>query len=151
MRKKPLVIIFLIVIIIAYGINSLLPAGRERTYVTKVIDGDTIVVAGGQSVRLLNIDARERGENCYQEAKDRMTDLVLLKNVTLERDEVNKDRYRRSLRYVYVDGGMVNLQMVREGLAVVYIISPNEKYSSDFESAESAAHDEGGCVWTTTP
>ena len=123
----------------------------EHTYITKVIDGDTIVVAGGQSIRLLNIDTRERGQNCYQEAKDKMTELVLLKNITMERDKEDKDRYNRLLRYIYVDGEMVNLKMVQEGLAVVYIIPPNGKYRSDFEAAESAAHGEGGCVWTMQP
>ncbi len=152
MKKKRLAIIFLIVILVAYGVNSFLPSPVEKTYVTKVIDGDTIVVAGGQSVRLLNIDTRERGENCYQEAKDRMTGLVLLRNVTLERDQQDKDRYGRLLRYVYADGEMVNIRMVREGLAVVYIIPPNVKYRSDFESAESVAHEENsGCVWAQQP
>ncbi|HLC76806.1 MAG TPA: thermonuclease family protein [archaeon] len=144
-------LIFLIVILVTYGINVYFPGGVEHTYITKVIDGDTIVVAGGQSIRLLNIDTRERGQNCYQEAKDKMTELVLLKNITMERDKEDKDRYNRLLRYIYVDGEMVNLKMVQEGLAVVYIIPPNGKYRSDFEAAESAAHGEGGCVWTMQP
>ena len=154
MRKKTikLPIIFIIVILAAYAINTSLPIASESTYVTKVVDGDTIVVAGGRNVRLLNIDTRERGENCYQEAKDRMIELVLLKNVTLEADKEDKDRYDRLLRYVYVEGEMVNLQMVRDGLAVVYIIPPNEKYREQFETIEGAALDEEtGCVWTTSP
>ena len=152
MQRKKLAIIFLIVILAAYAINASLPKPAENTYVTKVIDGDTIVVAGGQSIRLLNMDTREKGQNCYQEAKDRMIEHVLLKNVTLERDKEDKDRYGRLLRYVYADGEMVNLQMVREGLAVVYIIPPNGNYKNLFVAAESAAHEENtGCVWTTVP
>ena len=152
MERKKLAIIFLIVLMVAYGINASLPPASEHTYITKVIDGDTIVIAGGQSVRLLNIDTRERGQNCYKEAKQRMEELVLLKNVTLERDKEDKDRYGRILRYIYVDGEMVNLQMVREGLAVVYIIPPNGNYKDQFDAAESAAHEENtGCIWTTQP
>lgn len=100
---------------------------------------------------MLNIDTRERGENCYNEAKERLEELILLKNITIERDKENKDRYDRLLRYVYIGDEMINIQLVREGLAIVYIIEPNEKYRDKFVEAERTARGEGGCVWTTAP
>src|SRR3989344_895413 len=151
--KKIAIIIVLICLVAAYAINSSIPAGYavEETYVSKVVDGDTIVVGGGQRVRLLSMDTRERGENCYDEAKQRLEELVLLKNITLERDKEDKDHYDRLLRYVYIDGISINIQMVREGLAVAYIYEPNVKYRDEFAAAEQAARSEGGCVWTTQP
>ena len=153
MRKLHVVIIFVLVIASAYLINSSVPnrTARQDSFVTKVVDGDTVVVEGGQRVRLLNIDTREKGQNCYQEAKQRMEELVLLKNVTLERDKEDKDQYGRLLRYIYVDGVNINMEMVAEGLAVVYIYDPNTKYQDQFAAIEAQARTEGGCVWTTKP
>src|SRR3989338_7970596 len=154
-RKKTLPLLFVIIMLIAYVVNSyvsdLALSQLEESYVTKVIDGDTIVIAGGQRVRLLSIDTRERGENCYAEAKARVEELVLLKNITLERDRENEDQYDRILRYVYVNDAMINLLMIEEGLAVAYIYEPNVKYRSAFLEAEQAARGEGGCVWSKLP
>ncbi|MBI4174529.1 MAG: thermonuclease family protein [Candidatus Aenigmarchaeota archaeon] len=154
-KKARLPILFVVLLLIAYTVNSYVESSSlsrlEETYVTKVVDGDTIVIAGGQRVRLLSIDARERGKSCYDEAKKRMEELVLLKNVTIERDKENEDQYDRLLRYVYVGDTMVNLQMVYDGLAVAYIYEPNEKYRDDFLEAEQAARQENGCVWANLP
>ncbi|MBI4168157.1 MAG: thermonuclease family protein [Candidatus Aenigmarchaeota archaeon] len=157
MRRKnaKLPVLFIAIILIAYAINGYMAdqsiSAREETYVTKVIDGDTIVIAGGQRVRLLSIDTRERGENCYSEAKQRLEELVLLKNITLERDREDKDQYDRLLRYIYTNESFINLQMVKEGLAVAYIYEPSVKHRSQFIEAERAARSEGGCVWTKLP
>lgn len=154
-RKARLPLLFVAIMLIAYAVNTYVSnqtlSQLEETYVTKVVDGDTIVIAGGQRVRLLSIDTRERGENCYSEAKQRLEELVLLKNITLERDRENEDLYDRLLRYIYVNDSMINLQMIEEGLAVAYIYEPNVKYRNDFMQAEQQARSEGGCVWSKLP
>lgn len=154
-KNARLPLLFIAIILAAYAVNSYV-SGRsvsemQGSFVTKVVDGDTLVIAGGQRVRLLSIDTRERGENCYGEAKARMEELVLLKNITLERDKEDKDKYDRLLRYIYTNETFVNLQMVREGLAVAYIYEPNVKYREQFVETERAARSEGGCVWTQLP
>jgi micrococcal nuclease len=161
MRRKSVSVISLIVVLIALASYYFPSTGNasaskynypiESSVVTKVIDGDTVVIGGGQRIRLLNMDTREKGENCYKEAKARMEELVLLKNITLERDKEDKDRYDRLLRYIFVDGKNINLQMVKDGLAIVYIYEPNVKYRAAFEAAEKTARTEGGCVWTKMP
>jgi len=154
MRKKKvkLPLLFVVIMLVAYAVNSYVAdnavSRREQSYVTKVIDGDTVVIAGGQRVRLLSIDTRERGESCYAEAKARLEELLLLKNITLERD---KDQYDRLLRYIYLGDEMINLRMIEEGLAVAYIYEPNVKYRSAFLEAENAARSENGCVWANLP
>src|SRR6056297_2019679 len=55
----------------------------EGSVVNRVIDGDTIVV-GEKHIRLLGINAPEKGECFYKESKDRLSDLVLNKKVDLE-------------------------------------------------------------------
>ena len=60
--------------------------------VTKIIDGDTFEVSPGWTwnghegnvVRPRGYDAPERGQLGYQEAKDKLTSLILHKEVELE-------------------------------------------------------------------
>src|SRR3989344_5515277 len=71
----------------------------EEKIVTKIIDGDTVIVQGGENIRLLGIDCDERGKKCYDEAKNYLEDNLLNQKVGLESDLEDKDRYGRSLRY----------------------------------------------------
>ncbi|MFH1290862.1 MAG: thermonuclease family protein [Nanoarchaeota archaeon] len=115
--------------------------------VTKVIDGDTLIIEG-ESVRLLGMDTDERGYPCYKEAKERLEELVLGKEVFLESDGEDKDQYDRYLRYVLLDGKNVNLQMVEEGMAVARFSPRNRRYKSEISNAEENARDAGrGCKW----
>jgi endonuclease YncB( thermonuclease family) len=94
------------------------PAAPPGVVVIEVVDGDTIVVAGGQRVRMIGIDTPERGQCGYYEATAALTALVGLRPVVLvggARDDV--DRYGRLLRYVEVDGIDANLEMLRSGHA----------------------------------
>jgi len=91
--------------------------------VTKVVDGDTVVAAGGDHVRLLGIDADEKGYPCYDAARLRLEELVLGKNVMLESDSEDADQYGRKLRYIFLDGANINEKMAAEGLAVARFLS----------------------------
>ena len=104
--------------------------------VYEVIDGDTIKLQNGERIRLLAINTPELGQPYYEEARNRLKELIEGKTVTLEEDVEDKDQYGRLLRYIYVGDTFVNLEMVREGYANVYIISPNIKYSNEFKKAE---------------
>jgi len=119
----------------------------ETVLVTKIIDGDTIIVEGGRSVRLLGIDAREKGQHCYKEASDELTALVFNKRVRLEADSLDKDKYRRYLRWIWLDDKLVNEQLVADGLAIART-GDGPKYAGRITSAEKAALDEKtGCLW----
>jgi len=115
--------------------------------VTRVIDGDTIVVEGGERVRLLDIDTAETGEPCYREAKDRLAELIDGQKVRLETNGLeDKDQYGRLLRYVFLEDTNINLLMVEEGLANLYIVN-KAQYYNQMRSAEHLAKSEAGCVW----
>ena len=119
----------------------------ETVLVTKIIDGDTIIVEGGRSVRLLGIDAHERGQSCYKEAAEELSDLVLNKQVRLEADSRDKDKYNRYLRWIWLGDKLINEQLVSDGLAIARI-SDETKYAGQITSAESAALEEKtGCLW----
>ncbi|MBA5942372.1 MAG: thermonuclease family protein [Methanophagales archaeon] len=100
-----------------------------------MIDGDTVVLRDGERVRLIGIDAPEKGQPDSEAATRRLKDLIEGRYVTLEKDVEDKDRFGRLLRYIYVNDTFVNLEVVREGYASVFIIYPNIRYSSEFEDA----------------
>jgi micrococcal nuclease len=120
----------------------------ETAVVSRVIDGDTIVVEGEITVRLLGIDSDEKGYPCYQAAKDRLEELVLGKVVTLVASESDKDRYGRSLRYVFLGPLNTSVLMVSEGLAIAMLFPDNKLFREEITLAESEAKAaKRGCLW----
>ena len=97
--------------------------GPSSALVQRVIDGDTIVLATGEKIRYLLIDAPETTnghDDCYgSNAATFNTDLVLNKTVELTYDTQCTDMYGRLLAYVSVDGMDVNQLMVERGYACV--------------------------------
>lgn len=129
------------------NINCQCP-NSENVLVTKVIDGDTIVVQGGYHIRLLGIDADEKGYPCYEKAKKRLEELILNKIVRLEKDIENCDKYGRCLNYVFLNQKNINLEMIKEGLAIARFYPPNLKYEKSFQEAEKEAIlNKRGCKW----
>jgi len=115
---------------------------------TKVIDGDTIIVEGGYNVRLLGIDADEKGYPCYEDAKTRLEELVLNKKIRLEKDITDIDQYKRCLRYVFLGEQNIGLELVKEGLAIARFYEPDVKYKEEIVLAErTAIENKVGCKW----
>lgn len=111
----------------------------EDALVTRVTDGDTIVIDGGERVRLLGIDTPERGDDYYNEAKEFLEERILMKNVKLERSVEDKDMYDRLLRYVWINDSLINLELVERGYASAYFYNENEKYKDLIADAEKKA------------
>ena len=116
-------------------------------------DGDSLELANGRRVRLVQIDAPELGGGeCY--ARDSLRDLESLaplgRRVLLERDPEldDVDRYERLLRYVFVDGRNVNLELVRRGAATPYFNRGDEgRYADALLRAAAAARRAGRGMW----
>ena len=116
---------------------------------TKIVDGDTIIVEGGFNIRLLGIDADERGYPCYGEASKRLEKLILNKKVRLEKDITDVDQYQRCLRYVFLDEQNIGLELVKEGLAIARFYEPDVKYKEEIVSVENLAiENKVGCKWS---
>jgi micrococcal nuclease len=131
------------------------PAG-EAALVTRVVDGDTIEVqiAGATyRVRYIGIDTPEtvdprRPVGCYgREASERNRQLVEGKTVGLEKDVSETDDFGRLLRYVWVDGEMVNATLVREGYATAATYPPDVKHQELFLSLQQEAIEAGRGLW----
>lgn len=97
--------------------------GGDGTLVVRVVDGDTIEVAGGRRVRLLGIDAPERGAALWDAAGARLRELAGGRRVSLEAC-VEKDPYGRTLATVRAGEVNVNAMLLREGLALPLLIPP---------------------------
>jgi micrococcal nuclease len=115
--------------------------------VVQVIDGDTIIIAGGYHVRYIGIDAPEKGEKYYLESMQLNKDLIKGKRVRLEKDISEKDKYGRLLRYVYVDNTFVNAEIVRLGYAYARAYPPDIKYQPYLEAMETEAKQTKTGIW----
>jgi micrococcal nuclease len=121
--------------------------------VTRVIDGDTIVISTGQHVRYIGMDTPEMSptpEPFAKAATEANRQLVEGKSVRLEKDISETDRYGRLLRYVWVDGTMVNQELVRRGLARAKAYPPDTRYQLLLEAAEAEARLGGRGIWAAS-
>lgn len=120
------------------------------TSVTKVIDGDTIQISSGEKIRYIGMDTTEVYPvvQCFsEEAKKANENLVLGKEVRLEKDISETDKYGRLLRYVYVGDIFVNDKLVREGYAKVATYPPDVKYQQVFLESERFARENNLGLW----
>ena len=138
--------IILLCLLLAGGCTAPL----ETAKVTRVIDGDTIVIQGDYRVRYIGIDTPEihpTVEDYGIEAWEANRRLVEGKEVRLEIDVSETDRYGRLLRYVYVDDIFVNAELVRLGLAEARAYPPDTRYQDELGALESEARQEGRGMW----
>lgn len=140
-------LIFILLLFINSGCSS---SQTDMVKVSRVIDGDTIVIASGEHVRYIGIDTPELNpeEPYAREALTENRHLVEGKLVRLEKDVSDKDRYGRLLRYVYVDGLMVNAELVRLGLARATAYPPDTKYQQLLKDSEGTAKRERRGIWS---
>jgi len=149
---------------------SALPREIKESVIVKVLDGDTLQTIDGKKIRLIGIDCPEMHESEKLHADVRRTghdaamikamgeeaqwftqNWVLGQKVRLEYDKQKKDKYGRTLAYVYlpfprpallnspragyivnIDGKkwyFLNATIVQSGYAVPMNIPPNDKHA----------------------
>ncbi len=157
MKKASLLLISLFILLgffIGLKINSgNVNSGGSEYLVLKVIDGDTIEVEKLGKVRYIGIDTPEtkhpsRGPEPYgREAYEANKRLVENKTVRLELDIGERDKYGRTLAYVYVGELFVNGWLVENGYAQVMTYPPNVRYADLFVKLERKAREAGKGLW----
>lgn len=129
---------------------------RESAEVVRVVDGDTIEVdldGRVEDVRYIGIDTPESVKpgtpvECFgEEASDANRELVEGERVALVFDRELRDRYGRLLAYVYVDGTLVNAELVRDGFARTLEIPPNTTEAEALSRLERRAAVAGRGLW----
>lgn len=130
--------------------------GAVRAPVVRVVDGDTIIVlldGRERRVRYIGVNTPESADprrevQCFgKEAAARNQALVGGKTVWLEKDVSETDQYGRLLRYVSVDGKLVNAELVREGYARVVTYPPDVRHAEWFRALEREAREARRGLW----
>lgn len=148
MRVKILVVIPFLAAILFFFQSYTGFAIQKGVLVERVIDGDTIVIEGGERVRLLGIDTPEKGQHFFEDSTDFVKDLIEGKRIQLEKDTSEKDKYERLLRYVYVGDVFVNIELIKNSYATALIYPPDNKHEELFLQEEAKARQQGGGIWS---
>ena len=126
-------------IILLLVLSSHVYADQYQATVIKVIDGDTIWVKSNNKhikVRLSYIDAPELRQKHGVHSRDKLSELVLNKNVEI--NTYRKDRYNRHLGEVYIFNSsksvFINAVMLKSGNAWVYKRYRNNEYLINLEN-----------------
>jgi micrococcal nuclease len=119
-----------------------------------VDDGDTIVLATGQRVRYLGINAPEidhadqKAQPYAYEAMSFNKNMVMSRQIRLEFDTERYDRYGRMLAYIFLpDGAFVNFRLLQNGLAFYLYRLPNVKYDKILLKAQLDAMASSKGLW----
>lgn len=145
-RVKQILIIFLIILsgIIYYQLTEINNYDIQTITVSQVVDGDTIKDTNGNTYRLLGINTPEKQEPYYQEAKDYLKNLIEGKQVDIENH--GKDKYSRTLAYIYFNNELVNQKQLFIGYANLYYYGTDEKYEK-MKNAEQQARENNLGLW----
>jgi micrococcal nuclease len=131
-----------------------------RAVVTRVVDGDTIEVRFDgrlEDVRLIGIDTPETVDpaapvQCFGRRASRFTHRRLEgRRVRLVFGAERRDDYGRLLAYAYLDGRLLNAELVRRGLARTLSIAPNDRFAGRFKRLEIRAARAGRGLWGACP
>jgi len=142
----------------AEGLAPALPSGFAdggSAVVAEAIDGDSLVLADGRTVRLVGIQAPKlpKGRSFApwpfaEAAKVALDELARGKTVTLRYGGAREDRYGRVLaQLVRSDGLWLEGELLRRGLARVYTFADNRAAADALYALESEARAARRGIW----
>ena len=142
-------IIFLLLYIFFIPVMSELSAQPIFSgVVTKIIDGDSIVVKKGKKyieVRMYGIDCPEWNQHFSIEAKNHTASLLYNQRITLIPQY--HDSYGRLVALLEKNGKDVNGELVRSGVAWVYPRYCRKKVCRSWLADQKIAKEEGRGLW----
>jgi endonuclease YncB( thermonuclease family) len=121
---------------------------KEPAVFKRVVDGDTIKVYIGEkeeTIRLLGVNTPEKGQIGYEGAKNFLYTFEN-KSIFLLRDKEDSDRYDRKLRYLFYGSRLINVEILENGLAIIYM-ADGLKYEDKLTKAEKYASGSGLGLW----
>lgn len=136
------------------------PSGLASVGVQRVVDGDTLRLSDGRSVRMIGLNTPELGKKGRSDepfavaARKRLEALVAASDgrVGLLPGKESKDHYGRTLAHVYgADGANLEAQMLAEGLGFLVAVAPNVDLVGCQQAAERSARQAGLGVWRQSP
>ncbi|MCY1412907.1 Staphylococcal nuclease-like [compost metagenome] len=136
------------------------PSGLPIAHVRQVVDGDTLRLQDGRSVRLIGINAPEIGrkgkptEPFADAARKRLQALVDESDgrVGLLLGQQARDHYGRTLAHVFGStGNSFEAQLLGEGLGYLVAVAPNVDLVACQQHAEGVAREGRLGVWRQSP
>jgi micrococcal nuclease len=134
--------------------SSIIPANVK---IARVVSGQSLEVLGMEAqpnlisqVRLIGLDAPDIRQLPWgDDAKQLVETLIGGANqaVNLEFDLEAKDKFNRTLAYVWKDKLLLNEEVVKQGYALFVARSPNHKYDQRLERAQQWARIMGKGIW----
>ncbi len=136
--------------------------GLVAATISRVVDGDTVQLSTGQKVRLIGVNTPEsttRHETYGKEASNYTTDKLEGKQVWLQKDVSETDRYGRLLRIIWLSvptndmdeneirTKMFNADLVLNGYAEPSTYPPDVKYSDVFVKFAREARSANKGLW----
>lgn len=123
--------------------------------VERVVSGQTLeiidprsVVPALKAVRLIGVAAPDLKQDPWGLLAQRyLEEITLGKEVLLESDRDQSDPYNRVLAYVWLDGVLINEQLVKQGYVLADEQIPNTKYSQRLLYAQYEARILGQGIW----
>lgn len=120
---------------------------QDTVTVKKVVNGTTVVTNTGEKISLLGVLTPRSQAITADDARDQLTSLVEGNTVILIADSLaGVDGKGPKLRYLMVDGSLVNLEMIRLGYGTAPK-KPNHARLAEFQAAEKQARAEQVGAW----
>jgi len=136
------------------------PAALARVDVQRVVDGDTVRLKDGRSVRMIGLNAPEIGKKGRPDepfavaARLRLQTLVDASEgrVGLVPGRERKDHYGRTLAHLYgANGENLEAQLLADGLGFQVGVAPNVDLVACQQAAEDSARQARLGVWRQSP
>jgi micrococcal nuclease len=127
------------------------PGDAIGSRVTRVVDGDTVVLAGPGRARLIGVDTPEvyGGAECFGPQASAFAKRTLAgREVSYTVGRERRDRYGRLLVYLWLeDGRSFNGMLVAGGYARTLTIRPNDLHARTFGRLAAAARGRHAGLW----
>lgn len=138
----------------------------EKVTVGRVVDGDTIQTSDGRKIRFVGVNTPEsttRHETYGKEASNYTKSRLDGKQIWLQKDVSNTDRYGRQLRIIWlavptddmnekeIRAKMFNAELVLNGYAEPSTYPPDGKYSEYFVKFAREARSQNKGLWAYGP
>ena len=151
-----------VLLLLPFGANAAcpLPPGAKAVRVAYVIDGDTVILVGGERVRLIGIDAPEIGHEGTPDmpygraAKDALRRAISRSgwSVRIAPGRERLDRHDRELANLYDRSGQnLSEQLLRLGLAYPITVPPNDRFQRCYAAAAADAKSHIRGLWSVPP
>lgn len=140
---KKIFLLFL-ALFLANNLYAAKPKQIIKCKVYRIVDGDGFhchpivknkVSRSDKNIRMIYIDAPERGQHYAFQARQHLSNLI--KNKTVKLKIYAKDKYARTLAEVFYKGKNINKNMVKHGYAFKYYYNPPSQF--EYERLENLA------------